>query len=152
MNHGLVNLLVRWLVLALGVALSARIVPGISYDSGSTLAFVVVLLSLFNAVLRPLLLLFTLPFIILTLGLGIWVINALLFLFVGKIVDGFAVSSIWAALGGAAIVSITNFLLSRFLKPAARPAATQGGGAEAARPVTPLKPVKPAKKDDVIDI
>ncbi len=49
---------------------------------------VVVLLSLFNTVLKPILMLFTLPFILLTMGLGVLVINALLFLFVRKLVDG----------------------------------------------------------------
>jgi len=61
MNNAFVNLLVRWFVLALGVMLSTKIVPGISYDTGTTLAVVVLLLSFFNAVLKPLLLLFTLP-------------------------------------------------------------------------------------------
>lgn len=133
MNRGFVNLLVRWLVLALGVVISAKVVPGISYDTGLTLTVVVLLLSLFNAVLKPLLMLFTLPFIILTLGLGIWLINALLFLFVGKIVDGFHVDGFGAALVGALIVSVTNLALSRLVgdqRPSknegARPAGKRG--------------------------
>ena len=69
MNNAFVNMLVRWLILALGVVLSTKIVPGISYDTGSTLAVVVLVLSFFNAVLKPLLLLFTLPFIVLPLGI-----------------------------------------------------------------------------------
>lgn len=137
MNRPFVNLLVRWLVLALGVALSAAVVPGISYDTGWTLVVVVVLLSFCNAVLKPLLMLFTLPFIVLTLGIGIWLINAFLFLIVGKIVDGFHVSGFGAALLGAAIVSVTNLTLNRFLTP-------------------PRSGVKPPKKreskDDVIDV
>ena len=72
MNNALVNLLVRWFVLALGVVLSTKIVPGISYDTGTTLAVVVLVLSFFNAVLKPLLLLFTLPFIVLSLGIGMF--------------------------------------------------------------------------------
>ncbi|PJC76348.1 MAG: phage holin family protein, partial [Syntrophobacterales bacterium CG_4_8_14_3_um_filter_58_8] len=60
MNNAFVNLLVRWFVLALGVVLSAKIVPGIRYDTVATLAVVVLVLSFFNAVLKPLLLLFTL--------------------------------------------------------------------------------------------
>lgn len=142
MNNGFVNLLVRWLVLALGVALSAQIVPGISYDTGSTLALVVVLLSLFNAVLRPILMLFTLPFIILTLGLGVWLINAVLFLTVGKIVDGFSVSGFGAALLGAAIVSVTNLFVSRLLARAKTPPPPPPGAA----------PRVKGKKEDVIDI
>lgn len=111
-RHAWLNLLIRWTVLALGVALSARIVPGIGYDSGTTLLVVVALLSLFNAILKPLLVLFTLPFVILSLGLGIWLINAGLFLGVSRLVPGFTVRDFWAALWGALIVSVTNLVLS----------------------------------------
>src|SRR5882762_2338074 len=134
MNNAFVNLLVRWLVLALGVVLSTKIVPGISYDTGTTLAVVVLLLSFFNAVLKPLLLLFTLPFIVLTLGIGIWIINAILFYFVGRLVDGFHVAGFGSALFGALIVSVTNMVMSRFLKP------------------PPPPPPRAGKRDDVIDI
>ena len=141
MNNGFVNLLVRFLVLALGVVLSTKLVPGISYDTGTTLAVVVLMLSFFNAVLKPLLLLFTLPFIVLTLGIGIWIINAILFYFVGRLVDGFHVASFGSALMGALIVSVTNMILSRLLKPPRPPGPPPGRAA----------PV-PGKRDDVIDI
>ena len=134
MNNAFVNLLVRWFVLALGVVLSTKIVPGISYDTGTTLAVVVLVLSFFNAVLKPLLLLFTLPFIVLSLGIGIWMINAILFYFVGRMVDGFHVAGFGSALLGALIVSMTNLLLNRLFAP----------------PRPPGPP--PVKRDDVIDI
>ncbi|HRG55079.1 MAG TPA: phage holin family protein [Lacunisphaera sp.] len=139
MNQPFVNLLVRWLVLALGVMLSTKIVPGISYDTGTTLLVVVLLLSLFNAVLKPLLLLFTLPFIVLTMGLGIWMINAVLFYFVGRLVDGFHVAGFGSALLGALIVSVTNLVLNRLLTPPRPPGGPGRSGA-------------PAKREDVIDI
>ena len=141
MNNGFVNMLVRWLILAAGVILSTKIVPGISYDTGTTLAVVVVVLSFFNAVLKPLMLLFTLPFIVLTLGIGIWIINAILFYFVGRLVDGFHVATFGAALLGALIVSLTNMVLSRMLKPPRPPG-----------PPGPSSSSRPAKRDDVIDI
>ena len=119
MHNSFVNLLVRWLVLALGVVLSAHLVNGISYDTGETLFVVVVVLSLCNTVLKPLMVLFTLPFIVLSLGIGVWIINALLFYFVGRLVTGFHVASFSAALWGALIVSLTNMLLSRLLVRAA---------------------------------
>jgi putative membrane protein len=137
MNNAFVNLLLRWLILALGVLLSAKLVPGISYDSGSTLVVVVLLLSLFNVLLKPLLLLFTLPFIVLTMGLGIWLINALLFYFVGRLVEGFYVAGFGSALFGALIVSVTNLILSRLLTPPPKP---------------PSGPKREGKRDDVIDI
>jgi putative membrane protein len=141
MNNAFVNMLVRWLILALGVVLSTKIVPGISYDTGSTLAVVVLVLSFFNAVLKPLLLLFTLPFIVLTLGIGIWIINAFLFYFVGRLVDGFHVATFGAALLGALIVSLTNLVLSRMLNPPRRPG-----------PPGPFGPSGSKKRDEVIDI
>lgn len=116
MRHSGLNLLVRWSVLALGVALSAKIVPGITCDSGLTLLVVVVLLGLFNAILKPLLVIFTMPFVLLSLGLGIWLINAVLFLAVSRLVEGFYVRDFWAALWGALIVSLTNIILSGFLR------------------------------------
>lgn len=135
MKSPLLILIIRWLVLAIGVMLATKIIPGIAYDTGTTLLVVVLLLSFFNVILKPLLVLFTLPFIILTMGLGMIVINALLFLFVGKLVDGFQVSGFWAALGGALIVSVTNLIFTRMLAP----------------PRTGRPPVK-KKPDDVIDV
>lgn len=136
MNNAFVNLLVRWLVLAIGVILSTKLVPGISCTDGPTLLVVVVLLSLFNAVLKPLLMLFTLPFIILSLGIGIWLINSLLFYGVGRLVDGFQVAGFGSAMLGSLIVSITSMVMNRLLGP----------------PKPPAPPSRPAKRDDVIDI
>lgn len=136
MKHPFISLLVRWSVLALGVALAAKIIPGISYKDGATLFWVVFLLSLFNAILKPLLVLFTLPFIVLTMGIGMLVINALLFLWVGRLVEGFHVADFWSAVWGALIVSVTNIVLNTLLRNSARKAA----------------PAKSPKRDDVIDI
>lgn len=142
MNHPFIALLVRWSVLALGVTLATKLIPGIHYDTLETLIVVVVLLSLFNAVLKPLLVLFSLPFIVMTLGLGILLINALLFLLVGRIVTGFYVDGFWSALGGALIVSLTNIFISILI---GRKNRLQPG---AGRPPAPHK----EKPDDVIDI
>ena len=145
MNSPLVQLLFRWVVLALGVMLATKIIPGIACADGTTLVAVVLLLSFLNLILKPLLVLFTLPFIILTMGLGVVVINALLFLFVGELVRGFHVDGFWSALGGALVVSVTNLLVSSFLRRAQQP------------PPTPPPPSSPPgrgrrKDDDVIDI
>ncbi len=140
MNSPFLQLLLRWLILALGVTLATKIIPGISCADGTTLLVVVLLLSFFNAILKPLLVLFTLPFIVLTMGLGVVVINALLFLLVGRLVDGFHVSSFWAALGGALVVSITNLILTLLMRRGGPPPPRGGGAAPK------------AKRDDVIDI
>ena len=139
MNNAFVNLVLRWLVLALGVTLSTKLVPGIHCDDGTTLLVVVLVLSFFNVVLKPLLLLFTLPFIVLSLGLGIWLINAFLFFVVGKLVDGFHVAGFGSALLGALIVSLTNMILNSFMRPPPKP------------PSAP-PPAGGGKRDDVIDI
>jgi putative membrane protein len=95
---------------------------------------VVLLLSFLNVAVKPVLMLFALPFIVLTLGIGIWLINAVLFYFVGRLVEGFHVDGFKAALWGALIVSLTNLILNRLLKP-------------------PRPPARPAaRSDDVIDI
>ena len=141
MNSSVTQLLVRWLVLALGVVLAAKLVDGISYTDVGTLLVVVVLLSFFNAILKPLLLLFTLPFILLTMGLGVIVINALLFLWVGKLVDGFHVAGFWVAVKGAIVVSLTNLIVSALVR-----------SPKPARAGAPSAPAKPGKPDDVIDI
>ncbi len=114
MNPSLRNLFFRWLVLGIGVAIAAHIIPGLHCDGPVPLLIVVILLSFFNAVIRPVLLLFALPFIIMTMGVGVLLINALLFLLVGRLVDGFHVASFWSAFGGSLVVSATNFLLSAF--------------------------------------
>jgi putative membrane protein len=130
-------LLLRWIILALGVMLATKIVSGISCEDGVTLLAVVLLLSFFNAILKPLLVLFTLPFILITMGLGVVVINALLFMLVGRLVDGFHVAGFWPAVGGSLVVSITNLLVSAIVKT---------------RPVAPRPPAPPKAKDEVIDI
>ncbi len=143
MNRSFMQLLLRWVVTAVGVTLATRLVHGIHYDDTLTLVVVVIVLSFLNAALRPILLLFTLPLILLTAGVGVVIINALLFLLVGKIVTGFQVDGFWPALWGSLIVSITNMCLSVFIRPSAR----------AASQPPPAK--KPPHKDgggDVIDI
>lgn len=138
------RLLVRWLVLALGVTLATKLVPGISCADGLTLFVVVVLLSFFNVILKPVLLLFTLPFIILTMGLGIVLINALLLYWTSSLVKGFHVESFWAAIWGGVVISITNFVINLILRsppkgpPNGPPMAKVERGA--------------AKRTDVIDI
>jgi putative membrane protein len=133
MNSQLGQLLVRWFVLAVGVVIATHVVSGIHCSDTRALVVAVLLLSLFNALLKPLMLLFTLPFIVMTLGLGILVINAILFLFVGNIVSGFTVDGFWPALGGSLVLSITSFIMNGLIRssgprPPRRPKGPPGGG------------------------
>jgi putative membrane protein len=141
MNSAFLKLLVRWAILALGVTLATKLGIGITCDSGTTLVAVVLLLSFLNVIVKPLLVLFTLPFILLTLGLGMLVINALLFLLVARLVDGFHVAGFWSAVGGALVVSVTNVVLNVFMR---------GGPGGPGGPAAPTRAKE--KPADVIDI
>lgn len=149
MRSPLNQLLLRWLVLALGVMLATNLVPGIACHDGFTLLVVVVLLSFFNAILKPVLVLFTLPFIIVTMGLGVVLINALLFLLVDKLVDGFVVEGFWSAVGGSLVVSVTNWVVSGVIRGNQPP---RGPRPPPGTPPTPPSAPRRAKPDDVIDI
>ena len=74
------------------------------------------LLGIINAFIRPILLLLSLPFIIITMGLFIFVINALLLMLVSKIVPAFQVSGFWSAFFGAIVISLVSWLLSSFFR------------------------------------
>jgi putative membrane protein len=156
------QLLKNWLFVAAGVFIASNTASGIHYDSNEALIIVVLLLSACNVFLKPLLMLFSLPFIILTFGVGIWVINALLFLFVGALVSGFHIDSFGSALWGALVVSITSAVASLlFGAPGqrgvnikvGRPGPPPGGRPQSRGPGVPRKP-KPIVEDDddVIDI
>lgn len=151
MKHSIVNLVLRWAVLAVGVALSAALVTGINYDKWTTLVLVVLLLGLFNVFLRPLLVLFTLPFVVLTLGLGLIVINAVLLYFVDYLVDGFEVDGVWSALFGSLIISVTNMFLSRLTGTG--PTIRVQGSVNVGRRGGPAAPAgKRIKDKDAIDV
>jgi putative membrane protein len=126
------------MVLAVGVVIATNIVPGIHCSDLGALAVAVILLSFLNAILRPVLLLFTLPFIVLTLGLGIVVINAFLFLIAGRLVNGFRVDGFWPAVGGSLVLSVTNMVMGGLMRPPG--------------PRPPKAPKGPPGGGDVIDI
>jgi len=144
-----------WLLVALGVLIASHMFTGIRYTDTSALIVAVLLLSLCNVFLKPLLMIFALPFIILTFGIGIWMINALLFMLVGNLVVGFSVDSFGDALAGAFVVSLTGlagnlfFGQSKVQVRASR--STRNVGPDAANPERP-NTQKPIKDDDVIDI
>ena len=111
------HLLLRLLLNALAVLLVAHVVPGISVNNFGTALLVALVLGILNAILRPILLLLTLPINILTLGLFTFVLNAFLLWLVGAVVKGFAIESFTAAFLGAlvlwAISWATNLLLKK---------------------------------------
>ena len=141
-----------WLLLSLGVTIAAHTAAGIDYESGGALAVAVLLLSVLNLVLKPLLMLFSLPFIVLTFGIGIWLINALLFLLVGSLVDGFVVASFWNALWGALVVSLTGAAANALFGQTRVDVRTQHGPRDPkTRSARQPRPTKD-DDDDVIDV
>ncbi len=104
----------RWLINTLGVLLAANIVRGIQCDSVPGLLAASLLLGIFNAVLKPIMVLFSLPFLLVSMGLFLLVINATLLYLVGWLVKPFHIASFWAAFWGALIISIVCHLANWF--------------------------------------
>jgi putative membrane protein len=109
--------ILRVLVVALGLWLASVLVPGIQVEDGWTLVGAALLLGIVNALVRPLIVILTLPITILTLGLFLLVINAAMLGFVASFFDGFVISSFWSALLGAMIISLTGWVVSWFIGP-----------------------------------
>jgi putative membrane protein len=114
------RLLVVWLINSLALLAVAYVLPGIEVADFATAMVAAVVLGLVNAVIRPLLILLTLPATILTLGLFIFVINGLLFWMVGSWLEGFSVSGFWPGVFGAIVFSIVSWALSAVLLPERR--------------------------------
>lgn len=114
------GILVRTLIIALGLGLASWLIPGVEITGAGTLIVAALLLGLVNAIIRPLLVLLTLPITILTLGLFLLIVNAGMFAMVAAILDDFVVSGFWSALFGAMIVSLTSTLASWYIGPDGR--------------------------------
>ncbi len=110
----------RFIVNLVLLALVAYMFEGIQMSGVLSLVFAGIILGLLNAFLRPLLILFTLPLTILSLGIFIFVINALLLWMTASMVKGFEISSFWTALAAALVYSALSFLTTLFLSDSGR--------------------------------
>ena len=108
----MVRLLVVWLVNTAALVAVAYLMPSVSIASLPAALVGALVLGLVNAVIRPVLVLLTLPVTVLTLGLFIFVINGLLFWAVGSFVEGFHVAGFWSGVLGAHVFSIISWALS----------------------------------------
>ncbi|HEX4597480.1 MAG TPA: phage holin family protein [Burkholderiaceae bacterium] len=104
-------LLLHWLLNTVALLVVAHVVPGISVRGWTTALVAAVLLGLVNAVIRPILVLLTLPVTILTLGLFLLVINGLLFWAVSGLMSGFEVRGFWTGVLGALVYSVLTWLM-----------------------------------------
>lgn len=105
-------LFLRWILNALALLLVSKLVPGISFANTWSLLITVVVLGLVNALVRPIILLFTLPINVLTLGLFTLIINGLMFWLASSIVKGFEISNFTAAFWGALIYWILTVIIN----------------------------------------
>ena len=117
----ILRLLAVWLINALALMAVAYLMPGVSVASFGTALVAALFLGLVNAVIRPVLFLLTLPVTVLTLGLFIFVLNGLLFWFVGSFIQGFVVAGFWSGVFGAIVFSLISWALSSLLMTDRRP-------------------------------
>jgi putative membrane protein len=107
----MLKLIVRWLLLAAALLLVAYLYPGVQVQTFGTAMVAALVLGLLNTVVRPLLVLLTLPVTLVTVGLFLFVINALMFWAAATLLDGFNVSGFWAALVGSLIYSLCGMVI-----------------------------------------
>lgn len=106
------NWLIRFLLNGLAVVLTAYILPGVSVEDYGTALIVALILAIVNVLVKPILVILTIPITIITLGLFLLVINAAIILFVDNLVAGFHVDGFWWALLFSLILSIFNSLFN----------------------------------------
>ncbi|WP_267383557.1 phage holin family protein [Cyanobacterium sp. uoEpiScrs1] len=105
-----------WLITAISLLITAYVIPGIFLKSFIAAAFAAVVMGIINAVVRPILILFTLPLTFLSLGLFLFVVNAIAFSLVSYFTPGFNINTFWDALFGSIILSIVSGFLGEILE------------------------------------
>ncbi len=111
----MINIILRLIILIAGIFLAAYLVPGVNVEGYGPAIKAAVLLGVLNLIVKPILILFTLPINILTLGLFTFILNGFILWFVGYAISGFEVASFLSAVVGAIVISILNIILNRFV-------------------------------------
>jgi putative membrane protein len=111
----MISLLTRILLGALALLLVANFIPGVAITGLYPAVIAAIILGVLNAIVRPILVILTLPITIVTLGLFVFVINAALFMFAASFIDGFSVSGFIPALLGSIVVSIITAIGNKFI-------------------------------------
>ncbi|KQP12847.1 phage holin family protein [Pseudorhodoferax sp. Leaf267] len=122
--------LVHWAITALALWVASHIFKGLTFDSKGALAVSALLLGFANAIVKPLLIVLTLPLTLLTFGLFLLVINALVILLVAALVRGFRISGFWTAVFASLFVSLLSIVIGSFVggsDPATQIQMPQGG-------------------------
>ena len=115
MLANLTPFLLHWGITALSLWVASHLFKGIRFSSTGALVVAALLLGLANAVVRPLLVLLTLPLTVLTFGLFLLVINALMLLLVAKLVEGFKVEGFWTAFWASLFITLLSVVLGAFV-------------------------------------
>ena len=115
MSPGAKSFLRRWFVTTIGVLVASNVVSGVQADNTAALLAASLVLGILNALLRPVMIILSLPLLIVTLGLFTFVINALLLYFVGALVNSFHVNGFWAAFKGGIVISIVSLLANALI-------------------------------------
>lgn len=110
------EILIRWLLSSLSIVATAYLLPGIHVESFITALVVSLVLGILNAVVKPILIIFTLPITLLTMGLFTFIINALLILLTSLIVHGFVVDGFLWALAFSVILSLIQSILTTLFR------------------------------------
>ncbi len=124
------RLLIRWIVLTVAVLIAAYTVDGIAVSGFFSALCAAALLGILNAVLRPILVLLTLPITVLSFGFFLLVINAVLLSLVSSVIRGFDVQGFWPAVFGSILISAVNWALNALLARSARRGPTRRAGQE----------------------
>lgn len=109
------KLILKWFMSAIALLTVAWLYSGVHIENFSSALWAAAFIGLLNSLVRPVLVLLTLPVTVVTLGLFIFVINALLFWFAAYLLDGFMVGGFWAALLGSLIYSVLSLIVNSFL-------------------------------------
>jgi putative membrane protein len=109
-------ILINWFVTTIAILIAAYLLPGVAIRSLTAAIVAALVLGLINAIIKPVLVVLTLPLTIVTLGLFIFVLNALLVLLTSTIVPGFYVQNFWWALLFSLVFSIVSFVLHRIVR------------------------------------
>lgn len=115
MLENLTPFLLHWGITALSLWVASLIFSGLKFDDASSLIASALLLGLANAIIKPLLIVLTLPLTLLTFGLFVLVINALMILLVASLIKGFKVSSFWTAFFASIFISVLSIVMGSFL-------------------------------------
>ena len=107
----MVKLLVKWSLSAVALMFLTYLLPGIMVKSFGSALLAAAVIALLNSIVRPILIVLTLPVTVVTLGLFLLVINALMFWLAGSMLSGFEVSSFWWALAGAIVYSLLSMVV-----------------------------------------